>query len=229
MNKKATPTEIKGNALMVSQDGQAGFLPDEEMAELLTPPRVKLLQKMSRDLEENDELKAGKFYIESSGLMADEIEFVPVGTKMEYLTFTDDLKIDQRFANQAEAQSALGQDWWKSKNAQLFMLVNGEPMPIQMTFHGSAFSAFRKFMQAAKHTRRDLWGSKYKMTVEKRDGEKGTFFVPKISFPKAVDQDEYEFAKSVATELAPYLAVKPLEPIQRSANADNDQDQAVPF
>jgi len=196
-----SPAEKKTNALMTSAGGAGGFMDAEEESGILSPPRLKLLQKMSAEIDTIDGAKSGLFFNQSSGELVKEITFIPVALKQEFITFTQDNKVDQKFYSEAEAKAGLGLEYWRARNNAVFMVVGDDPMPVIYNFHGLASKVFKTFYKNARFTRRDLWASQYTLTSAEQDTANGKVHVPKISLAKTITEEQYAMTSQVAQEL----------------------------
>ena len=222
-----TPAEKKNDALMVSAGGAAGFLDPGDESELLSPPRIKLLQRMSKEVESVDGAKPGMFYNETTGELSESIEFIPVGTTKSYLEFEQG-KVVSRASNDTDARNIWGSEYWRHRNCPIFMCIDGGSLPLMFNFHGTAMNAYKSWYKAAKFTGRDMWASKYTLTSQKKDSDKGEYFEVKVSLPSQVEADEYQVARSVAEQLSG--VINKVEPVAAQVQSTNDAEpEGIPF
>ena len=75
-------------------------------------------------------------------------------------------------------------------------LIEGEDMPIVVSFSNTSFTAGRKLLTMAKMNGGDLFSRKYILSAESKTNSKGTFFVFGVKDGGVVSKEDYEKAEN---------------------------------
>lgn len=192
------------------QQGQGGFAKDE--SGLLAPPIIKLIQKSSEEFDKGL-AKQGQFFNTSTQEATNELYFVPLAAKREWVSYTKDKKLEFKTSSEEEAKARFGDDHWKYKNLTFLILPEGGSMPAILTFKASSFKTGQKLYQMAKAANpRCMFTKGYKLTAEIQAFPEGPAAVPSVNFAPGrqnltddrgyILKDVYDVAAMFAKELS---------------------------
>ena len=169
----------------LQQTSVSGFVEDDSA--LLSPPRIKLIQKSSKEFDEDPTL-GGKFFNTGINQPSDEVIFTPIKSHIEYMTFDDDGNMSFRSDSEDEAKEALGEEYWKARRINILALPNDCMMPAVYSFSGSAYKVGTKLYQLCKAANPGCMFSKaYKLTSNEHEGPGGKYWTPSVVVAKNVD------------------------------------------
>ena len=189
--------------------GNSGFVDDD--AALLAAPRVKLIQKSSKEFDEGL-ADGGQFYNTVNSVASNEVLFTPIKGHVEYAKFDDDGKLEFKSDSEVEAKQTLGEDYWKARRINILILPYGETIPAVYTFGGSSFKTGTKLYQLCKVANPSCMFSKaYKLTSNEHTGAGGKYWTSSISVAKDVEgysdgagwlsEDAFNMTKGVAEQV----------------------------
>lgn len=187
----------------------------EDDNDIVSPPRLKILQPTSEEVAIHDLGKAGQFWFGAQRkVLSEPVIVCPILARKHWAKFegkkfvwsTNDPK-DSRIAEE-------GDEAYKTK--QLVMMVAG-PMGVKdvaidaqiWTFSGTSFKKGRSwYNQAFVGIEAAPFSQKYEITTTKHTGEDGVWFTPEIRFVGYVTEKEYAvheeiYRKFVDTEISP--------------------------
>ena len=207
--------EVKGNALTTPTEdfGDMGGITQSD----LQIPQLQLIQKKSK-VEEAEKAKAGDIYDsmedKAIGNAQDPVEFIPLSVTKAWRIFdmTNPQKpdyietvpfgpanADWTFEGTGVNNEPIKRQLVSSWNVLLVkQIAVGDPMVYRVNFKGSSFSASKKLAtMIAKGTflKLPIFGKTYKLGVEKKTNDHGTFFAFDVVAGRKTTDDEIGFAK----------------------------------
>lgn len=169
----------------LNSSGVSGFIEDDSA--LMSPPRIKLIQKTSGEFDE-DPTCGGKFMNTATGEFMDELIFTPIKSHLEYVSFDDDGKVSFRTDSESEAKQELGEEYWRAKRFNVLVLPYASQIPAIYTFSGTAFKVGQKIYQLCKASNPKCMFSKaFRLTSNASEGPGGKYWTPVISFAKSIE------------------------------------------
>lgn len=187
----------------------SGFVDDD--SSLLSPPRIKLIQKTSKEFD--DKLaEGGQFFNTVTNTASDEIVFTPIRGHIEYITFDDDGKMTFRSDDEKEAESTLGADYWKARRINILLLPFATTIPAVYSFSGTGFKIGTKLYQLCKVANPSCMFSKaYRLKRDQHEGPGGKYWTPTVTVAKNIDgycddqgwltEDAFTIAREVAEQV----------------------------
>ena len=186
-NEEVTGTKIvkKETAPPPAVNTAPRGIDDEDSSDLLLP-RIELLQSMSPTVQ-NGLGKAGELVNQISKTPLPTDVFIPVAMHRKYIKWvprsegggieyqTNDPK-DPRVIEDTK-WGAHGQKPTCTKYLNFLVLLEGQTLPIVLSFAMTSYQAGRKLYTMAKMSGGDIWSRKYKLHSISKTNNMGSFFV----------------------------------------------------
>jgi hypothetical protein len=106
-----------------------------------------------------------------------------------------------------------------TKYLNFLVLLEGETLPIILSFAMTSFQAGRKLYTMCKMAGGDIWEKKYKLSALSKTNQMGTFFVFEVAEAGSTDDRE----KAIAEQLYNSFAERDLK-----FDMENEQTKAAP-
>jgi len=209
------------NSLTKSGAPQRGFGNGLDKSDLIIP-RVKLIQAMSPELNENLEgIKVGSII----NSLTREIlpgEFIPIFLYKNYARFnsrsTNDPNFDPDFEPGAtmwtstdpldpkvQEQTRFGDNGAKPAATtflNFFSYFPGSPMPIIVSFSKSSYKAGKQLLSLAKFSGGDMFAKKYRLSSVMESNSSGTFAVLKVAVVGESSPEEFKLCENLWTDFS---------------------------
>lgn len=170
IESKEQPKELANVQSFLKENRSLGA--EEASQEDLRTPTLMLIQNNSTITDdENRPYARGKFFYKGTRALIDVVEGVILTfSKVEMPTYSD--------------KSV------KEKQYKLAGVLGEKKLPFVMYLRSTGIGAFKNFYTEVHNADRPLFSVAVKMTVEKIDGEKGTYYKPKFSIKSMIDSME---------------------------------------
>jgi hypothetical protein len=187
----------------------SGYINDD--GSLLTAPRIKLIQKSSKEFDEGLS-KQGEFFYSPAQEASSTLIFTPLRGSFEFIAFDDSGNITFQSESEAEARQELGEDYWKAKQINIVMLPHAKMIPAIYSFKGTGYKTGTKLYQLCKVANPNCMFSRaYKLTSEEHQGAGGKYYTPLVSLAGEIEgysdknswltETGFEVAKTIAEQL----------------------------
>ena len=195
--KKDVVKKDQSNAVATQADAPRG-LDDEDPSDLLLP-RVELLQSMSPAVQQGLG-KAGQLVNQISKTPLHTDIFVPIAMHRKYIKWiprNEGGGIEYQTTDPKDPRVIEDTKWGPhgekpscTKYLNFLILLEGDTLPIVLSFAMTSYQAGRKLYTMAKMAGGDIWNKKYKLHAVSKSNQMGTFFVFDVT--EAGDSEERE-------------------------------------
>ena len=201
---------VKKASTAVAKQGAPRGLDDEDPADLLLP-RVELLQSMSPAVQ-NGLGKAGELVNQISKTPLPTDVFIPIAMHRKFIKWiprsegggveyqTNDPK-DPRVITDTKWGPA-GEKPTCTKYLNFLILLEGQTLPIVLSFAMTSFQAGRKLYTMAKMSGGDIWNKKYKLHSMSKTNAMGTFFVFDVTEAGDSGEEDQKIAENLYNSFA---------------------------
>lgn len=156
----------------------AGF--EDLRAEDFEMPRVQLVQAMSQVMQNGtDGIKAGDIInnVTNTKLTG---RFIPILAFVQWVKFADGQMVYST-SDPSAKEVEDDPDAWKAKRLSFLVKCENEHEPLLLSFYGASAKVGKRFASTARSRGGALYSHVYRLSSEKQQNDKGSFFVFKVS------------------------------------------------
>lgn len=230
----------KRNSMTPAAPKGRGFEEPTDKEDLIIP-RAKLLQGLSPELQDNQDLKQGMI-INSLTQEVLSGNFIPIFKFTNWIRFnprsSDDPNYNPDYEPGAiiwrstdpldprvQKEGMFGEDGTPplaTKFLNFFSIFEGSAIPVIVSFSKTSFKAGRHLLSLAQFSGGDMFSRKYKLRSELIKGDRGSYYVLKIAVAGAPTEDEYKAAEQLYTDFSSRKDIKVHEEAPEEDNTDFD-------
>lgn len=209
--EKASKNEVAVNSNM------QGFEEGIDQQKELILPRAKLLQALSPELNDNENLKAGMI-VDNLTHNPLPIEFIPIFKSTNFVKFnprsSDDPNFDPAYEpgaiiwntndpnDERVKETEFGEDGTKPTAIRFMNFLcyfPGFEMPIMVSFGKTSFKAGQKLLSMAWYSGKSMYANKYRLKAKKVTNAelKTTYFVLDVESAGAIDEQNLSIVKGI--------------------------------
>lgn len=204
---------------------QARGLSDEDTTELLLP-RIELLQAMSPAVQSGLG-KAGELVNQITKSPLSTNIFIPIAMHRKFIKWiprNEGGGVEYQTTDPKDPRVVADTQWGPhgekpscTKYLNFLVLLEGETLPIVLSFAMTSFQTGRKLYTMCKMAGGDIWNKKYKLLAQSKTNQMGTFFVFDVQEAGATGERE----KMIAEQLYDAFSKRDLK-----FDMENDQSKA---